>query len=356
MARPNVHSMKPTTDILQPLPAERRTGDPNSPGGDPNHPLEIGRIPTMMHEQIRTLRDQIARVYLGDPAAIERMICCLLARGHAMLEDVPGVGKTVLASALSRSVDCQFTRIQLTPDMLPADVLGVTLFDKDGHELRFQKGPLFTNILLADEINRTTPRTQSALLEAMSDGTVSIDGHTYTLPQPFMVVATQNPMGFEGTYPLPENQLDRFLMRITLGYPSAAAESQMLELRPATNVLDTLKPAIGAEEVCSMQSAVDEVHLSESVRTYIVDLARATRESDAFAVGLSPRGSLALAQASRAWAWMRGSDHVTPDDVLELLAQVCAHRVQPADNRSAPDHDATGELLLETCSSVPAPV
>ncbi len=310
----------------------------------------------MTNEAIRTLRDQIARVYLGDPAPIDRLICCLLARGHALLEDVPGVGKTVLASALARSVECKFTRVQLTPDMLPADVIGVTLFDRDGHELRFQKGPLFTNILLADEINRTTPRTQSALLEAMSDGSVSIDGRTHTLPRPFMVVATQNPMGFEGTYPLPENQLDRFLMRITLGYPDADAESRMLDLRPASTVLDALDATLTGEVIVGMQESVDRIHLSESVREYIVRLARATRGSDLFRVGLSPRGSLALAQACRAWAWMDGRDHVVPDDVLELLIPVCAHRVIPSDARVQTDHDATGRLLRRAAESVDAPV
>ncbi|RMH29966.1 MAG: MoxR family ATPase [Planctomycetota bacterium] len=310
----------------------------------------------MTNEAIRTLRDQIARVYLGDPTPIDRLICCLLTRGHALLEDVPGVGKTVLASALARSIDCKFTRVQLTPDMLPADVIGVTLFDRDGHELRFQKGPLFTNILLADEINRTTPRTQSALLEAMSDGSVSIDGRTHTLPAPFMVVATQNPMGFEGTYPLPENQLDRFLMRITLGYPDADAESRMLDLRPASTVLDALDATLTGEVIVGMQDSVDRIHLSEPVREYIVRLARATRASNLFRVGLSPRGSLALAQACRAWAWMDGRDYVVPDDVLELLVPVCAHRVIPSDPRVQTDHDATGRLLRQAAESVDAPV
>lgn len=309
-----------------------------------------------MNETIQTLRDQIARVYLGEIGAIDRLLCCLLARGHALLEDVPGVGKTVLASALARSVEVPFTRVQLTPDMLPADIIGVTIFDREGNELRFQKGPLFTGILLADEINRTTPRTQSALLEAMSDGSVSVDGRTHTLPKPFMVVATQNPMGFEGTYPLPENQLDRFLMRITLGYPSPEAESRLLDLRPAATVLDTLSGVINGELVVQLQQSVDRVHLSDAVRTYIVALANATRAFDAFSVGLSPRGSLALAQACRAWAWMQGRDHVHADDVIELLAPVCAHRVVPSDPRAQSDHNQSAELLHEVARSVATPV
>jgi MoxR-like ATPase len=309
-----------------------------------------------MNEPIRMLRDQVARVYLGDPGVIDQLICCLLARGHALLEDVPGVGKTVLASALARSIDCPFNRVQLTPDMLPADIIGVTIFDREGRELRFQKGPLFTGILLADEINRTTPRTQSALLEAMSDGSVSVDGKTYPLHKPFMVVATQNPMGFEGTYPLPENQLDRFLMRITLGYPTAEAEERLLDLRPASTVLDGLNSNTDTQTVVLMQESVDRVHLSPALRAYIVALARATRESPEFRVGISPRGSLALAQAARAWAWMQSRDHVIPEDVLTLLGPVCAHRTVSADPRAQSDHDRAAELLAEVTRSVPAPV
>ena len=309
-----------------------------------------------MNEPISRLREQITRVYLGDPRVVDKLICCLLARGHALLEDVPGVGKTVLASALARSIDCPFSRVQLTPDMLPADIIGVTIFDREGRELRFQKGPIFTGILLADEINRTTPRTQSALLEAMSDGSVSVDGHTHPLPKPFMVVATQNPLGFEGTYPLPENQLDRFLMRITLGYPEAEAEARLLDLRPATTVLENLDATLTGEVIVEMQASVDRVHLSDAVRRYIVDLARATRESGVFTVGISPRGSLALAQACRAWAWIGGRDHVVPDDVLALLGPVCAHRTVPTDPRSQSDHDRAAELLAEVTANVPAPV
>jgi MoxR-like ATPase len=309
-----------------------------------------------MNEPISMLRNQIARVYLGDPGVIDQLICCLLARGHALLEDVPGVGKTVLASALAKSIDCPFNRVQLTPDMLPADIIGVTLFDRDGRELRFQKGPIFTGILLADEINRTTPRTQSALLEAMGDGSVSVDGRSYPLHKPFMVVATQNPMGFEGTYPLPENQLDRFLMRITLGYPTAEAEARLLDLRPATTILDGLNSTLDSETVVRMQESVDQVHLSESLRHYIVALAQATRESPEFTVGISPRGSLALAQACRARAWMQTRDHVLPEDVLDLLGPVCAHRTVTADPRLQSDHDRAADLLAEVTRSVPAPV
>jgi MoxR-like ATPase len=244
-----------------------------------------------------------------------------------LLEDVPGVGKTLLASTLAKSIDCPFSRVQLTPDMLPADLLGVSIYSRDGAELKFQPGPIFTSVLLADEINRTTPRTQSALLEAMSEARVSIDGTTHELAQPFMVVATQNPAEFEGTYPLPENQLDRFLMRISLGYPSADAEIEMLDLRPATTVLDQIGPVIHATDVIAMQREVDQVHLSEPIRRYIVEIARQSRNADEIMVGLSPRGSLALAHAARAWAWMHDRDFVQPDDIQALLVPVCAHRL-----------------------------
>ncbi|MHA7813164.1 MAG: AAA family ATPase [Phycisphaerales bacterium] len=280
-----------------------------------------------LRNQIAALREQIARVYLGDTPAIDWVICCLLSRGHVLLEDVPGVGKTLLASTLARSIDCPFSRIQLTPDMLPADLLGVSVYSRDGMELRFQPGPIFTSVLLADEINRTTPRTQSALLEAMSEARVSIDGTTHELEPPFMVVATQNPAEFEGTYPLPENQLDRFLMRISLGYPSAEAETEMLDLRPATTVLEQISPVLHADDVLAMQREVDTVHLAEPVRRYIVEIARQSRNADEIMVGLSPRGSLALAHASRAWAWMHDRDYVQPDDVQSLLVPVCAHRL-----------------------------
>jgi MoxR-like ATPase len=280
-----------------------------------------------MLDKIARLRDSVASVYLGDRAVIDRVIRCLLARGHALIEDVPGVGKTVLASSIARSIDAKFSRIQLTPDMLPADVIGVTIYDKEGHRFEFKRGPIFANIILADEINRTTPRTQTALLEAMSDGSVSVDGIEHRLIPPFIVLATQNPYEFEGTYLLPENQLDRFLMRLSLGYPSPEAERTLLELRPAQTVLESLTPVLTMEEIVQLQQAVDRVLLSESIRDYIVRFARATREHDAFEIGLSPRGSLALAHASRATALMKGRDHVIPEDVMENIVPVCGHRV-----------------------------
>lgn len=301
----------------------------------------------MMNPSLNQLRTQIAKAYLGNSPAVDWIICCLLSRGHVLLEDVPGVGKTLLASILAKSIDCSFSRVQLTPDMLPADLLGVSMLASDGSQVRFLKGPVFTNILLADEINRTTPRTQSALLEAMSESQVSIEGTTHQLAQPFLVVATQNPSEFEGTYPLPENQLDRFLMRVSLGYPDEQAEVELLELRPAMTILNQLEPVVHGDDILDMQRQVDEVHLSEPIRQYIVDFARSSRESSDVIVGLSPRGSLAISHAARAWAWMNGRDFVEPDDVLALLIPVCAHRIV-IEGRGSRGHWEQASRVIET--------
>ncbi len=291
-----------------------------------------------MPTPIQRLRDSISSVFLGNPRAVEQVICCLLAKGHVLIEDVPGVGKTVLATALARSVDCSFNRIQLTPDLMPSDIIGVSLFRADGggagtngHGLKgafeFKKGPIFANIVLADEINRTPPRTQTALLEAMSEATVTVDGKTHHLDQPFMLIATQNPFDFEGTYPLPENQLDRFFMRISLGYPSPEVESRVLALRPADHALHALKPVLHAGDVLELQQQVDRVRMEPTLIQYIIALANATRSRDDLQVGLSPRGALALAQAARATAVLRERDYVVPEDVMDNILSVCAHRM-----------------------------
>ncbi len=308
-----------------------------------------------MQEQIQRLRDNVSEVFLGNPTAVDRLICCLLARGHALIEDVPGVGKTVLASAIARSVDCPFNRIQLTPDMLPADILGVTIFDRESGRFEFKRGPIFTSILLADEINRATPRTQTALLEAMNEGSVSIDGAAHQLGPPFMVLATQNPYEFEGTYLLPENQLDRFLMRISLGYPPPEVEARLLELRPAQNRLVGLEPVLHADDVLALQDAVDAVRVDESLRAYVVELATATREHPEVQVGLSPRGALALTQAARAAAVMDGRDYVVPDDIFELVIPVCAHRVITRTYSSGSGADGAAEILDAVVESLTSP-
>lgn len=280
-----------------------------------------------MTDAISRLRANIARVLLGNTGAIEHLIVCLLARGHLLIEDVPGVGKTVLATALARSVDCSFSRLQLTPDLLPSDILGVSIYDKATGQFTLQRGPIFANVVLADEINRTPPRTQAALLEAMSEATVSIDGRTLTLEPPFMVVATQNPLDFEGTYPLPENQLDRFLMRISLGYPAPADEARILDIRPGGRPLLDLSPVLTRAEVIALQARVDAVRVDPALLDYIVMLANATRRSASLLHGLSPRGALSLAQAARARAITVGRDYCTPEDITSNLLPVCAHRV-----------------------------
>lgn len=308
-----------------------------------------------MHDTIATLRDNIRRVYLGDDHPVDQLVCCLIAGGHVLIEDVPGVGKTVLASALARSVDCGFKRLQLTPDMLPADVIGVSVYDRENGRFDFHPGPVFTNIMLADEINRTTPRTQSALLEAMAEGNVSIDGVTHPLPAPFMVVATQNPYEFADTYPLPENQLDRFLMRFRVGYPTPEAESRMLDIRPGSTVLNELAPVIHADDVLALQRAATEVHVSQAIRDYVVAIARATRDHEAVRVGVSPRGTLALTQAARATALMDGRDHVIPEDILDNLHAVCAHRLVTSAYALDEGAEHAAEVLDRVVEQVPTP-
>jgi len=313
--------------------------------------------PARMLDALQRLREAIASVYLGDPASIDRLLCCLLARGHALIEDVPGVGKTLLASAVARSLDCGFSRIQLTPDLLPADVLGASIFDSASGDFVFKPGPIFSNIILADEINRASPRTQSALLEAMGESTVSVDGVIRALEPPFMVVATQNPIEFEGTFALPENQLDRFLMRLTLGYPTAEAEADMLDQRPLTQKLPDLQPVMNRDEVIGLQQRVDAVRLDPAIREYIVAIAEASRAEPELRVGISPRGSLALAQAARAMAVLDDRDYGVPEDVHDLVVRVCAHRVVLAGAEGGGhDVDGASALLSDVVRRVPAPV
>ena len=276
---------------------------------------------------IDRLRANIQDVFLGDTHAVDLMMVGLVGRGHVLIEDVPGVGKTVLARSLAKSIDCRFTRIQLTPDLLPGDVLGVSVYNTQTQEFQFRPGPIFANIVLADEINRTTPRTQSALLEAMSEEQVSVENQTIPLQRPFMLVATQNPTEFEGTYHLPENQLDRFLLRVSLGYPDRRSELRILTLQPGRNALDKLGPVMTGQDVVELQDRAPKVKLDPAIVDYILDLVAATRENDELHLGVSPRGALALTQASQALALIRGRDYVTPDDVKVLFLPVCGHRV-----------------------------
>ncbi|MFN5496244.1 MAG: AAA family ATPase [bacterium] len=309
-----------------------------------------------MQDRIAALRGNIVSVYMGNTQAVDRLIVCLLARGHALIEDVPGVGKTVLANALARSVRCSFNRIQCTPDLLPSDVTGTSIYRQQSGTFEFRRGPIFANVVLADEINRTTPRTQAALLEAMSDGTVSAEGEVHHLPQPFLVVATQNPYEFEGTYFLPENQLDRFLMRISLGYPSPDDESRILQKQPARTALPDLTPVMDAEEVLAIQRKADEVKLKQELVDYIIAIATATRNSEDLQVGVSPRGALALAAAARATALVAGRDYCVPDDIVSNVLAVCAHRVISRTYMHQGDTLTTRRIMQRVLEAVPSPV
>ena len=317
------------------------------------HTLEetAGEVPG----QIRGLADNIQQAFLGKPQVVRNALVCLFAGGHLLIEDVPGVGKTLLARALARSIDCRFQRIQFTPDLLPTDVLGVSVFNMSRDEFVFKPGPIFANVILADEINRTTPRTQSALLEAMNDFQVSIDGVTHPLPEPFIVLATQNPFEFEGTYPLPESQLDRFLMRLRIGYPSLEDEKQVLETRKLSDPLDALQSVLEARQVLQLQRRTREVAVEDSVAEYILRISDATRGSDELVVGASPRGSVFLYRAAQALALIQGRDYCVPDDVKELAPLVLGHRVVPrAGFRPGSDH-AGEEVVRHILEAVPVP-
>lgn len=279
------------------------------------------------HPSVLKLIDNIEKVLIGKRSVIEMMLAAVLANGHVLLEDVPGVGKTMLVRALAKSVGGEFKRIQFTPDLLPTDVTGVAIFNQRSLEFEFRQGPLFANVILADEINRTSPKTQSSLLEAMEERSVTVDGVTYRLPEPFFVMATQNPLEYEGTFPLPEAQLDRFLMQLRLGYPSVDEEMRMLSRFSDANPLDQLEPVMTAEELAQLQQQASAVKISEGVKEYIVRLCHRTRDHHHVYLGVSPRGSLALYRASQALAFVRGREYVIPDDVKELVPLIFAHRM-----------------------------
>jgi len=294
-------------------------------------------------------------VFFGHPRAVDQLLVGLLGRGHVLIEDVPGVGKTVLARALAKSIDCRFSRIQLTPDLLPSDVLGVSVFNNESHTFEFKPGPIFANIILADEINRTTPRTQSALLEAMSEEQVSVENQTLHLDRPFMVIATQNPFEFEGTYYLPENQLDRFLLRITVGYPDRAAEQRIITLQPARTKLDELKPVMSAAEIVALQDKVPSSRIDGALIEYILNIVEASRNDEELHLGVSPRGALALTQACQAAALLKGRDYVIPDDVKELVVPVCAHRVISKTYLHNGDANVTARVLQRILDETATP-
>jgi len=277
----------------------------------------------------RRIGGAMEAVIEGKPDAVRLALAVLLAEGHLLIEDVPGVGKTMLAKSLARAIDGVFQRIQFTPDLLPSDITGVSAFNQERRDFEFKPGPVFANIVLGDEINRASPKTQSALLECMEERQVTVDGTTYALQAPFMVIATQNPVEMEGTYPLPEAQRDRFTARISLGYPSPAAERDMLNAHGSASPLDDLKPVARAADVQQLVVAVRDVLVSEPVKDYIISLVRETRNSPELRLGASPRATLQLLRASRAWAALDGRDYVIPDDVQALAGPVLAHRLLP---------------------------
>ena len=309
-------------------------------------------------QKIQALRSNIERVINGKPTVVELVVVALLARGHLLIEDVPGVGKTTLAHSLARSLGCSFRRIQFTSDLLPSDILGVSVFHQQKQAFEFKPGPIFAHIVLADEINRTTPKTQSSLLEAMNDAQVSVDSHTYPLPRPFMVIATQNPWEYHGTFPLPESQLDRFLMRISIGYPDPADEKKVLDRPQLLHPADELDPVLTAQEILDLQDGVEKIRLDDSLMEYLLAIVSATRRSDLLALGVSTRGAMALHKAAKGLALVRNRDYCLPDDIKELAPMVLAHRValqggQGSRGRRVEDAE---RVIQEIVEAVPVPL
>jgi MoxR-like ATPase len=307
---------------------------------------------------LQAIQDNIARVIKGKSHVIEMAVVCLLARGHLLLEDVPGVGKTTLAHSLARSLDCSFKRIQFTSDLLPSDIVGVSIFNRQQQAFEFVPGPIFANIVLADEINRTTPKTQSSLLEAMSEAQISVDNQTHPLKQPFMVIATQNPAEYHGTFPLPESQLDRFLMRLRIGYPSVEEERKVLSRPYALHPADILAPVLSSQDVLELQRRIEHVHMDESVSEYLLAIVHATRQSELLSLGVSTRGALALNNAAKSLALLRGREFCLPDDVKELAPIVLSHRVMlsRAQGMRVQSFEHAERIVLDIVDTIPVPV
>lgn len=304
------------------------------------------------------LEQALRAIIRGNDEVIRLALVAVLARGHLLIEGVPGVGKTTLAHALARALDCGFQRIQFTSDMLPTDVLGISVYSALEQKFEFKPGPVFTNVLLADEINRTTPKTQSALLEAMNEGQITVDGHCYPLPQPFLVIATQNPIEHHGTYPLPESQLDRFLLRASMGYPQASSEREILRAEAGAARLDEVRPVASGADILAMQEEVKGIKVDDSLVDYALEIVRRTRESESLSLGVSPRGSLMLYRAAQAMAYLDGRAFATPHDFKSLAVAVFAHRVVPnARYSSTLKKSAQSDTIIrDILDTVPVPL
>jgi MoxR-like ATPase len=306
----------------------------------------------------KELEQALHRVIRGKNDVVRLALVSILARGHLLIEGVPGVGKTTLGQALARAIDCTFQRVQFTSDMLPSDVLGISIYSAMEQQFEFKRGPIFTNVLLADEINRTTPKTQSALLEAMNEGQVTVDAHSYELPQPFLVIATQNPVEHHGTYPLPESQLDRFLLRVRMGYPDAQAEREILRSEAGVSQMVGMRPVLTGADVLEMQRAVQQIRVDESLVNYALEIVRRTRESEFLSLGVSPRGSQALYRAAQAMAFLEGRIFCTPEDFKPLVVPVFAHRVVVNGHYASTlkKSEQSDQILREIVENVAVPV
>jgi len=319
---------------------------------------QVRNLAAATPELVARLQRSVQSVIRGKDEVIELALVALLARGHLLIEDVPGVGKTTLAHALARSFNCAFHRVQFTSDMLPSDVLGVSIFNQQADRFEFRVGPIFANIILADEINRTTPKTQSALLEAMNEYQITVDNHTYPLPQPFMVVATQNPVEHHGTYPLPESQLDRFLMRLRMGYPSAESEKEIVRKFAGSDPLSSVEPVMSAEEVVELQQAVRGVSVDEQLVNYSMAIVEKTRRHEYLGLGVSPRGTMMHYRAAQALAFLEGRNYAIPDDFKRLALPVLAHRCVVSSRfvSTLKKSDQTDFILTEILESTPVPL
>ena len=309
-------------------------------------------------DAIRALHENIEQVIKGKSQVIKLAIIGILARGHILIEDVPGVGKTTLAQLLASSIDCTFQRMQFTSDLLPSDILGVTVYDQRTQEFVFKPGPIFANIVLADEINRTTPKTQSSLLEAMNSAQVSIDKVTHQLPQPFMVIATQNPIEFHGTFPLPKSQLDRFLMRIHIGYPDKKDEVTILREQKYAGFIDTVKAVLTRDEIIEMQEEISAVRVDEDLLHYIAEIVLTTRNNPLIELGVSPRGALGLRRAAQAKAYIEGRDYIVPDDIKSMAPPCLAHRIQLAQTFETASlaHHEDEEIIRQILGDIEVPI